>query len=159
MTPLHVDARSLPFAGGFFDAIVCVDSYPYYGTDDLYLNYLAHFVKPGGQMGIAGAGLVREMDGPVAPHLKELWTQDFWALHSAAWWRRLWERTGIVDIEKADAMPDGWRLWLDWQTTAHPENRTEITASVTAVDQAAKPMMDSLRTGCPSVPPAQTPAS
>jgi hypothetical protein len=33
----------------------------------------------------------------------------------------------------------------------------EITSSVTAVDQAAKPMMDSLRAGCPSVPPAETP--
>src|SRR5664279_3130993 len=37
--PLHADARSLPFAAGFFDTIVCVDSYYYFGTDDLYLNY------------------------------------------------------------------------------------------------------------------------
>src|SRR3954451_24074357 len=42
--PNHADARSLPFAGEFFDAIVSLDSYPYYGTDALYLNYLAHFV-------------------------------------------------------------------------------------------------------------------
>src|SRR5216684_3882090 len=28
---LHADARSLPFAPGFFDAIVCIDSYPYFG--------------------------------------------------------------------------------------------------------------------------------
>jgi hypothetical protein len=33
----------------------------------------------------------------------------------------------------------------------------EITASVSAVDQAAKPIMDSLRAGCPSVPPVETP--
>src|SRR6202048_1528708 len=43
--PIHPDARSLPFAEEFFDAIVCIDSYFYYGTDDLYLNYLARFVK------------------------------------------------------------------------------------------------------------------
>src|SRR6201988_3787896 len=36
--PIHADARSLPFAAGFFDAVVSVDSFPYYGTDDLYLN-------------------------------------------------------------------------------------------------------------------------
>ena len=36
--PLHADARSLPFAGEFFDAIVSLDSFVYYGTDDLYLN-------------------------------------------------------------------------------------------------------------------------
>src|SRR5438874_5457150 len=56
--PLHADARSLPFAPEFFDAIVSVDSFPYYGTDDLYLNYLAQFVKTGAQIGIAGAGVL-----------------------------------------------------------------------------------------------------
>src|SRR5918997_725017 len=33
--PLHADARSLPYAGEYFDAIVSLDSYPYYGTDAL----------------------------------------------------------------------------------------------------------------------------
>src|SRR5215470_9123596 len=68
--PLHADARSLPFATEFFDAIVSIDSYFYYGTDDLYLNYLARFVKPGGPIGIAGAGLVREIEGPLPEHLR-----------------------------------------------------------------------------------------
>src|SRR5271165_7529377 len=77
--PLHADARSLPFAGDFFDAIMCIDSYIYYGTDDLYLGYLAGFVKPGGPVGVAGAGLVREIEGPVPDHLRAFWTQDFWA--------------------------------------------------------------------------------
>src|SRR5258708_310090 len=62
--PIHADARSLPFAAEFFDAVVCIDSYVYYGTDDTYLNYLADFVKPGGVIGIAGAGRVKEVDGP-----------------------------------------------------------------------------------------------
>lgn len=56
--PLHADARSLPFAVEFFDAVVSIDSFVYYGTDDLYLPYLAHFVRPGGLIGIAGAGLI-----------------------------------------------------------------------------------------------------
>jgi cyclopropane fatty-acyl-phospholipid synthase-like methyltransferase len=84
--PIHADARSLPFAADFFDAIVCIDSFPYFGTDDLYLHTLARFVKPGGQMGIAGAGLAREVEGPVPEHLRAWWTQDCaWCLHSAAW--------------------------------------------------------------------------
>ena len=48
--PIHADARSLPFAAEFFDAIVSIDSFFYYGTDDLYLNYLARYLKPGGQL-------------------------------------------------------------------------------------------------------------
>jgi hypothetical protein len=116
----------LPFAGDFFDAIVCLDAFPYFGTDGLYLNYLAHFVKVGGQIGIAGAGLVRELEGSVPDHLRQFWTQDFWAFHSVDWWRRHWQRTGIVDVEVADTMPDGWLLWLEWQRAVSPDNTTEI---------------------------------
>jgi cyclopropane fatty-acyl-phospholipid synthase-like methyltransferase len=127
--PIHADARMLPFAAEFFDAIVSIDSFFYYGTDDLYLNYLARFVKPGGPVGIAGAGLMREMDGPIPAHLREWWTQDqLWCLHSAAWWRRHWGRTGLLDIEVADTLRDGWRLWLDWLRLIAPDNATEIQA-------------------------------
>ena len=73
--PLYCDARSMPFAPDFFDAIVCIDSFPYFGTDALYLNYLAHFVKPGCRIGIASAGLVQEIEGAVPEHLREWWTQ------------------------------------------------------------------------------------
>jgi SAM-dependent methyltransferase len=126
--PLHADAHSLPFAANFFDAVVCLDSFPYFGTDDLYLNYLAHFVKSDGLVGIAGVGLMREIEASVPKHLKAMWGQDFWAIHSAAWWRRHWARTGILRVELADDMPDGWQFWLDWQRAVSPENATEIEA-------------------------------
>jgi SAM-dependent methyltransferase len=124
--PIHADARSLPFAGGFFDAIVSIDSFSYYGSDGLYLNYLAHFLKPGGQIGIAGAGLVKEFAGEVPQHLKQFWTQDCWGLHSALWWRQHWERTGIVNVEVAGTMPEGWQVWLDWYNAAVPSGRSVI---------------------------------
>jgi ubiquinone/menaquinone biosynthesis C-methylase UbiE len=59
----HADARSLPFAAEFFDAVASIDSFVYYGTDDLYLNYLAQFVKPNGVIAIAGAGLMQKSNG------------------------------------------------------------------------------------------------
>jgi cyclopropane fatty-acyl-phospholipid synthase-like methyltransferase len=126
--PIHADARSLPFAGAFFDAIVSIDSFYYFGTDDLYLNYLAHFLKPDGQLGIAGAGLMRELDGQVPEHIRGVWTQDFWCLHSAAWTQAHWEKTGLVKVSLADAMPDGWRAWVEWQRMVAPQNLTEIEA-------------------------------
>ena len=125
---IHADARSLPFAAEFFDAIVCIDSFIYYGTDDLYLNYLARFVKPGGIVGIAGAGLMREIDGALPEHLRGWWTPDLWCLHSAGWWRRHWERTGIMDIDVTDSMADGWERWLEWQRVVAPDNEAEIRA-------------------------------
>ena len=87
--PMPVRCRSTV---EFFDAIVSIDSFPYYGTDDLYLGYLARFVKPGGAIGIAGAGLMHEIDGAVPEQLAAWWTPDLWCLHSASWWRRHWEK-------------------------------------------------------------------
>ncbi len=126
--PLHVDARSLPFAEEFFDTVVSIDSFFYYGTDDLYLTYVARFVKPGGVLAIAGAGLMQEIDGPVPDHLRGWWEPSMCCLHSAAWWRRHWERTGSVDVELADEMPDGWQAWLEWQRAVAPDNTLEIRA-------------------------------
>jgi SAM-dependent methyltransferase len=126
--PLHTDARALPFEADFFDAIVCLDAFPYFGTDDAYLNYLAAFVKPGGPIAFAGSGLTKEIEGSMPEHLREWWTQDLWCLHSTPWWRWHWERTGIVSIDVADTMPDGWRIWLDWHKSAWPDNVVEIKA-------------------------------
>lgn len=126
--PMHADARSLPFAGGFFDAVVSIDSFVYYGTDDLYLPYLARFVRPGGLIGIAGAGLIQEIEGSVPDHLQPWWEPAMACLHSAAWWRRHWERSSVLDIETAETMQDGWQAWLAWQRRACPDNHVEIDA-------------------------------
>ena len=126
--PIRADARALPFADGFFDAIVSIDSFFYYGTDDLYLNTIARFVKPGGQIGIAGAGLMQEIDGPLPEHLREWWAPDLWCLHSANWWKQHWGRTGIVDVEVADTLQDGWQYWLDWHREIALDNAAEIRA-------------------------------
>ena len=126
--PIHADARALPFAAEFFNVIVSIDAFVYFGTDDLYVADLARFVRPGGVVGIAGAGLTREIDGPVPDHLREWWEPSCWCLHSALWWKRHWQRTGILDVELADTMPDGWRLWLDWQRAVAPDNAAELAA-------------------------------
>ena len=126
--PIHSDAHALPFAGGFFDAIVSIDSFFYYGTDDTYLPYLAHFVKPGGTIAIAGAAMTREIEGELPEHLKAWWDPFCWSLHSATWWRRHWEKTGLVTVDTADSMPDGWQRWLDWHRIIAPDNAVEIAA-------------------------------
>lgn len=124
--PVRADARALPFPPGFFDAVVGIDSFAHFGTDDLYLNHLARFVKVGGQIGMAGTGLVKEIDGTLPVHLKPWWEPTMAGLHSAGWWRRHWERSGIVDVETADAMTDGWKYWLRWQRAVSPDNIVEI---------------------------------
>jgi SAM-dependent methyltransferase len=127
--PIRADARSLPFSEEFFDAVVSIDSFMYYGTDDLYLNYLARFVKPGGLVGIALAGFMSEIEDRVPGHMAEWWDAEMaYFLHSAEWWRRHWERSGILDVTVADALPDGWQLWRDWLKLVAPSNETEVRA-------------------------------
>jgi hypothetical protein len=105
------------------------DAFTYFGTDDLYLNYLARFLEPGGQIGIALAGFLSEIGEPIPPHRARWWAEErSVSLHSADWWRRHWERTGILDVEMADALPDGWHLWRDWLKLVAPTNAEEIRA-------------------------------
>ncbi|MFC8526513.1 SAM-dependent methyltransferase [Nocardia sp. NPDC057227] len=125
---LHADARALPFAPGFFDAVLSIDSFVYYGTDDLYAQYLTRFLRPGGQLGIAGAGLTADPGWPVPAHLAAWWEPALACLHTAEWWQAHWERSGLLDVELADAMPDGWQRWLDWQRAVAPDNAPEIAA-------------------------------
>lgn len=128
VVPLRCDARTLPFAAEFFDAIISIDAFPYFGTDDHYLNCLARLVKPRGIIAIALAGFVEEIDGETPHHLAEWMATEplLWSMHSSPWWRRHWERTDTVDIEIADSMPDGWKLWLNWQNLIAPDNHLEI---------------------------------
>src|SRR5262245_43905294 len=35
--PIHADARNLPFAERFFDAIVSIDAFEYFGTDGAFI--------------------------------------------------------------------------------------------------------------------------
>ena len=102
--PIYAEAHSLPFAHGFFDAIVSVDAYHYFGTADLYLGYFSKFVRPGGQIGIVVPGLVDEFDDGVPNHLKPYWEWDFCSFHSPTWWKAHWEKTGLVSIEVVAAL-------------------------------------------------------
>ena len=61
MFPVRVDAHSLPFAKEFFDAVVAIDSYLYFGTDERYLPYIVQFIKPDGFIGVVDIGFRREI--------------------------------------------------------------------------------------------------
>jgi cyclopropane fatty-acyl-phospholipid synthase-like methyltransferase len=112
--PVSVEAHALPLAEGSFDAIVSFDAYHYFGTDDLYLGYISAFLKPGGRLGIVVPGTLEELSELPPPHLARYWVWDFCSFHSSNWWRRHWEKTGLLEIETADTLVDGWKLWLDW---------------------------------------------
>ncbi|MER6348576.1 SAM-dependent methyltransferase [Streptomyces sp. NPDC001595] len=124
--PVHAEAHDLPFGEGGFDAIVSIDAYQYFGTDDLYLPSLARLLKPGGRIGVVVPSLREEPEGAEPPeHLTPWWDAGYWCFHSPEWWRRHWTRSGAVRVETADWLTDGWREWLLWSEVVAEESPDE----------------------------------
>ncbi|WP_319475494.1 methyltransferase domain-containing protein [Marispirochaeta aestuarii] len=113
--PIHAEAHALPYADGFFDAAIAVDSYHYFGTDEMYFPCtFSKLVKPGGQLGIICPGLMMEYEKGYPETHKSFWNEDMFSFHSAAWWKNLWEKTGIADITACYNIPDPKSLWYPW---------------------------------------------
>jgi SAM-dependent methyltransferase len=119
ITPIHAEAHALPFAAEFFDAIVSLDAYQYFGTADLYSGYLIELLKPGHQIGAVMPATLSEFD-EVPEHLRPYWDWDFCCFHGPDWWRRHWTKTGKVRVDHADAIDDGWRDWLVFNDITAP---------------------------------------
>jgi cyclopropane fatty-acyl-phospholipid synthase-like methyltransferase len=83
VTPVHAEAHALPFAEESFDAIVSLDAYQYFGTDDLYLGTIAKFLKTGGRLGIVCPGLAHEIE-TIPENIRPFWEWDFCCFHSPA---------------------------------------------------------------------------
>ncbi len=140
--PVHAEAHALPYAAEFFDAAVSLDSYHYFGTDDLYLKYFVQFLKPGGQIGMVVPGLLQDFTDGVPAYLTEKQRSGgiFWdpaecsSFHTVDWWRRHWERTCLVDIEAADPMPDGWRFWLRFEQALEAWGKGPFPSDAEAVE-------------------------
>ncbi len=134
--PIHAEAHALPYAHDFFDAIVSVDSYHYFGTDDLYLDYFQKYVKPGGQIGIVVPGLVQDFDGPVPDHLKAWWEPSYSSFRTPQWWRRHLGQTELLDDLEVSIIPDGWRDWLQLDNAKSGGDTTNPNDSEAAALQA-----------------------
>lgn len=117
--PLKMDARNIIFPEEYFDAVFALNSYMYFGTDDLYLPYLLKYLKPGGKICISS---------PCYSHECRVIPPDFlfdppeyhesFSLHSPEWWRNHFSRTGLVDVFYCREHGRGREIWLDsirWQ--------------------------------------------
>ena len=117
--PIKAEAHAVPFAKNFFDVIVAVDSYGYFGTDDLYLSYITSFLKPGGIIAAALPGLMQDFDNFKIPkHLLKpqkngnvFWEPDCFTFHTKDWWLSHWMKTTLVEVETNDTLEDGYKHW------------------------------------------------
>ncbi len=67
--PVHAEPHALLYANGFFDAIVSVDRFHCFQTDDQNLDCLLQFLKSNGWIGLVMPAVLHETDGKVPEHL------------------------------------------------------------------------------------------
>jgi len=117
ITPVYADANNLPFAQGFFDAIICVDAYIYFGADEAFLGKLIKFLRTGGQLGMIVPGYNNDISAGIPDYIPGFLGDELWTWHTLAWWRDLWEKDGLVSLDVADTLPNACDLWLRWDTS------------------------------------------
>ncbi len=133
--PIHAEAHDLPYADIFFDAIISLDAYHYFGTDDLYLNYILKFLKPGGQIGVGLVGMSEEFKDGVPEYFKGWWDPaECGCFHTLEWWKAHWQRPQIVNINHADSLNDNLQEWIDFEEIKHTAGTVRFPEELPAIE-------------------------
>ena len=113
---IKADATALPFAHGFFDAVVSVDSCNYFGRDPKYLGErLLPYVRGGGLILLAIPGMVSDCHDDLPSCLLESWTpEQLDYIHDIAWWKGIFEQTDGVEVVSMCEMACTREAWADW---------------------------------------------
>lgn len=117
---VQADARALPFDDDFFDVVISIDAWEYFGTDDHFLPRLLRVLRPGGRIGMATPAMavdVRDLDA-IPPHIAEAVGWEALAWHPAEWWEQQWRLTGLVHDIWARTQTGGGADWLRWARAA-----------------------------------------
>ncbi len=139
--PIKAEAHALPYACEFFDAVVSVDAYQYFGTDELYLGYLSRFVRPGGTIGVVVPGLMQAFPDNIPEHLTQpqsngtfFWEDENICFLTPQRWREIWERSNRVDVTVADDLPNGWKHWRDFEIELERAGKNRFPSVAEALD-------------------------
>lgn len=116
ITPLHADAQDLPFADEYFDAIVSVDAYQYFGGETTFMDdKLAPLVKPEGVIALAVPGFKKDIHDNLPPEFFLSWkAEDLDTFHSCEWWGKLLAQATKINIQSITEMECFEASWKDW---------------------------------------------
>ena len=129
--PIHADAASLPFADDYFDAVISIDAYHYFGGNDHYFGrHLRPLLKDGALAALALVGLKNELPAGIPQEMSAFWDEEsFNTWHSADWWApRFTGRLSDLEIREMDCFQ---KAWADWLATDDPHaigDRAMMTA-------------------------------
>ena len=113
--PVKADATALPFEKDYFDAVVSVDSYHYFGRDEGYLDEkLLPFVKPGGYIYIAIPGMKQDCHDHLPPVLLRSWTpEDLETMHDVPYWKAMVSHSQ-AEVISVQEMQSNEEVCADW---------------------------------------------
>ena len=114
--PVKADANDLPFEREFFDSVVCVDSYNYFGRDPAYLDEkLLPFVKSGGWIYAAVTGMKQDCHDNIPEVLLRSWNaEQLDYIHDAQWWRNVVSQSRDCEVVSVHEMQSNAEVWADW---------------------------------------------
>lgn len=117
--PIHGDAMDMPFAHDYFDAIISVDSYHYFGCKEgIFAEKILPYIKKNGYVMIAIPGLKEEPQGI----LKELFCEwandgDSELFKTISWWENLLiKECGnqcVITVKEANCFDIAWKEWFE----------------------------------------------
>ncbi|MDY3929576.1 MAG: methyltransferase domain-containing protein [Clostridia bacterium] len=114
--PVKADATDLPFKKEFFDAVVSIDSYNYFGRDKEYLDSkLLPYVKSGGYIYIAIPGMKRDCHDNLPSELLLSWTpEQLEYMHDIKYWSDIVSKCKDADVIEVSEMESNDEVWDDW---------------------------------------------
>lgn len=117
IVPVLADANKLPFKKNFFDGIISIDSYNYFGCNFKYLdNNLLSFLKKGGYVYISVPVTNKNFPGQYSPEVLSVWSQNqLNTIHDIKYWKNLiscCRKAEIVDIYEMKSSEEAWSDWL-----------------------------------------------
>lgn len=132
LIPVKADATSLPFENDFFDAVVSIDSYNYFGFDPKYLDqYLLPLIKSGGYIYIAIPGMKKDLHDHLPEELLLSWTpEQLNYLHDSDYWRNIISQSNaeIISIQEMESNEEVWNDWLACENEYSINDRAAIQA-------------------------------
>lgn len=112
--PLNCSAEKMPFAENYFDMIVSVDSYHYFGLEKDFFKYnIKPLLKENGEIYIAVPGLKDDYEKvPVnlEHHISE---DDFKFFKSINHWENLLKKDlKEITVQEMKCFDEAWQSWL-----------------------------------------------
>lgn len=127
--PIQANALQLPFANEYFDAVISVDSYHYFGNNDNYFpEKLRPLLKKDALVAISFPGMKYEVHDAIPDEMKPYWEDEALSTwHSIPWWKPKFEHLlAALTIKEMTCFEVAWSDWLSTDNPYAQEDKDMI---------------------------------